>query len=169
MADDPRDPGWGSMLQPRSGGLAVLRAVFIAFVTTPLAVLIGLSFVDVTETRFDPGTAIAILAAVGGMTVSLGGLLKNRLLRGETSAEVAGSYRTSMFVLLALAETIVSAGVLLFLLSGSLLIYLVALGLAVPAYVQAAPTGRDISRQQELLNGRGVNADLLGGLLEGSV
>jgi hypothetical protein len=157
------------MLQPRSGALVVLRTVFIAFVSMPLAVLIAFSFVDVTESRLGTGTAIAILAAVGGMTVSLVGLFKKRLLRGETSTEVASSYRTSMFVLLVLSETIVIVGAVLFFLSGSLLTYVVAVVLAVPAYAQAAPTGRDISRQQELLNGRGVNADLLGGLLEGRV
>lgn len=166
MADDPRDPGWGSMLQPRAGGLVLLRTVFVAFVIVLAAVLIGLSFVDIDEPRLGTGTAVAILAVVGAMNISVAGLLKRILLRGDTSVEVASSYRISMFVLLALAEMVAIVGVVLFLLTGTLTTYVVAAAFAAPTYALAAPTRRDIFRQQEVLNQRGVNADLLGGLLD---
>ncbi|MEX0825577.1 MAG: hypothetical protein WD184_02285 [Acidimicrobiia bacterium] len=168
MADDPRDPGWGSLLQPRAGGLVLLRTVFVAFLIVLVVVLVGLSFVDVDEPLLGTGPAVAILAVVGAMSVSIAGLLKRRLLRGRTSAEVASSYGISMFALLAVAEAVVIVGVVLFLFTGTFAIYLVALVFAAPAYALAAPTRGDITRQQEILNQRGVNADLLGGLLDTS-
>lgn len=164
--DDPRDPGWGAVLQPRSGGLTTLRAVFLAFGSALATALVVIPIVPVGERRIAPSTALVLIVAAAATSISVAGVLKRRTLGGNTSAGVAGSYRVTFFVLLALAEAVAALAVVSYFLTGSVGTYLLGIGLALPGYAMAAPTTSDIARHQERLNQRGALADLMGGLLE---
>jgi hypothetical protein len=76
------------MLQPRSGGLTILRTLFVAF---GLALAIASVVVPTGERRIAPSTALVVIAAAVATSISVAGVLKRRPLRGTTSAAVAGS------------------------------------------------------------------------------
>jgi hypothetical protein len=154
------------MLQPRSGDLTILRTLFVAFGLALAIALVVIPMVPAGERRIAPSTALVVIAAAAATSISVAGVLKRRPLRGTTSAAVAGSYRVTFFLLLALAEAVAALAVVSYFLGGSVGTYFLGIGLALPGYAMAAPTTGDIARHQERLNQRGAGADLLGGLLQ---
>lgn len=178
MTDDPRDPGWGPALGQalrrlvpvrrfEGGTLILLRTLFLAFLIAPAFILLLLLFIGESEPGFSTTLALAILIAIAAVNTSIIGVIRNLPLKGSSAAEIAGGYRSTMFIRVALAEMIALVGFVLFFVTGSLTTYLAGYLLSLAGYAMSAPTAGDIARYQEGLNSRGVSVDLLGTLTGG--
>ena len=171
---DPRDPGWGPSRRLASSffltrevprlPIITVRALYLAFIG-------GLVLRVVIRTVFssgggdmDPGAAFTVLVAIAALETSMVSVARKRALIGTEPEDYAASYRASVILRLAYAESIALAGLVLSYLTDDPVTLYLGMVLSVPAYVLAAPTGADVARYQEQITGVGVDltAALLG-------
>lgn len=170
MTDTPtRDPGWGvskgSFLLillpggmrfvarkngPQVNGLVVLRQVFLSFMTA--AFLIGL--VAFLIVRGEPAKSRALWIALT-IALSVGAAIVVRILEPKldcSSTRALGeTYRNRLFIRVAAAQAGQLFGFVATIASGVWWIYFVGLLLAVPAYWRAAPSVRNVARDEDRL------------------
>ena len=157
---DPRDPGWGKafrLTRPLGSarksssrapdGITAARVVFLSFPAALIIISVALLF-------FDPDFATTALPAVIVVAASAAGLTGIVIVNGRTldCDDPATAYRTSMFFKIALAESPVLVGFVLFFVGGTYLTYLLGVVLAIPSFWLAAPRGADIARRQQQLH-----------------
>jgi len=176
MSDDPRDPGWGSafsqvarrlipVLRTSGDPLTILRTLYLSFWVALVLILWILSFLEADGDSLSPGAGFAIVTGLAAVNTSIVAIVRTRPLTGFTPDELAGAYRSSMFIRLAIAESIAMVGLVLFFVTGSLAVYGLAALLTIPGFLLAAPTSGDIAMHQRLLDERGENVDLFGTLI----
>lgn len=145
------------------GGLVSLRLVFIAFgnalVLIGAVVLIlhvsgGLSGV--------PGRTATAALAVGA--VGVGALVALRLfvpaLDCSSDPALASSYRTRFFLRIAFSEAAALVGFAAFVVAGSPWLYLLGAAFAAVGYTVAAPSRRNLERDEEQLRAAGCGRSL---------
>ena len=92
-----------------------------------------------------------------------------RPLDCTSDASLAASYRTRFFVLVACAESSALAGFALAFVAGALWLYYLGAAFAVVGFAHAAPTVRQVRRDQERLGDQGCRRSLVQHALLGSV
>jgi hypothetical protein len=170
--DQSGDPGWGgpravlfSMVLPvmaigtsarrgTSDALMTMRMIFVYVVQTVLilaVVVIGLSVSD----TIPGGDVDTTLAAIAVTAIGATGLVMARLLPSAldctTAASLVGTYRTRFFIRLALAEAGAMAGFVGFIVTGAPTIFVLGAAFSAVGFTWAAPTTRQLERDQEAL------------------
>ena len=179
--DQSGDPGWGgprvvfTMILPflaigtaahrgTSDALIMMRMVFVYFVQTLVilaVVVIALSVSDtIPGSDVDPMVAALAVAAVGGMGLVLARVVPPAL-DCTTSATLVGTYRTRFFIRLALAEAGAMAGFVGFIVTGRPILFLLGTAFTAAGFARAAPTIRQLERDQEELSWSGCGRLLI--------
>lgn len=171
------DPGWGGRrtfaiaLIPILGaqiakradhGLVALRLIFLSFCSAIVVIgvvvlLIGTD--DATEPAIGLGPAIAIVALIGIAAI----VAADRVRRLDCSSEAAlsTSYRTRLFVRLALGEASALVGFVFLFLADSVLPYFVGAAFTAVVFVRIAPTRARVVADRAALRGRKCDLDLV--------
>jgi hypothetical protein len=172
---DPRDPGWAPARRLvsrlfRAGDaprlpIVTIRAIYLAFLVL-LAILVVVRFgIGSGDGDMQPGTAFTVLVALAALETSMVFATRRRPIGGTEPEDFVATYRASVILRLAYAESIALAAFVLSFLTGDPMTFYAGVALSVPAYLLAAPTGRDITRQQEQVTDAGVGVDLMAALL----
>lgn len=168
------DPGWRPALLsvvPGVGAraaqshptseLLVVRMLFLAF-----AAAIGLfGFVltqlglSSTTASLSPGKAMTIVGAVGIGALVLGPSIE-RPLDCASAGRLVETWRTRFFVRLAIGETPALVGFAAAFISGRVSAYFVGASATAVMFVRAAPSARNIARDQQELYIRGCQQSL---------
>lgn len=160
-------PGLGALVMQRrqrgGDGLVALRALFVAFVT-PM-VWFGVVVLLVVEEDDEP---VPVWPVVGGLVLMgvLAAVASSRVLPLRCGALVS-SYRTRLFVRLAMAEATALAGVVATFVTGHGWLYLVGLAASAPVYRRAAPSRPNLVHDQAQLQESACGRDLTAALRTG--
>lgn len=151
--------------EPNTKSLMVLRALFAAVVAAVVAIGVAVAILgDMKEGDDEPtGVALAIVAGVGCLTLLLRRVV-SRPLDPSSPASLAASYRTRLILRLAVAE---SAALIAFAIGMSLgpwWVYYLGAAFAFVGMAMAAPTQRNLGRDQDALSLAGHELSLLDAL-----
>jgi hypothetical protein len=151
---------------PMSDGLATLRILYLGVLNSTVIIGVVMGIMVATD-AFPPGSGgawigLVVVAAAGLVTLTAKGLAPR--LDCSTPGKLAGTYRVRFIVRLTLAEAPVLAGFVGALVTGEPLLFLVGLPFAVVGYTRAAPTRRNIDRDQDELLAFGCGTSLLDAL-----
>jgi len=115
-------------------------------------------------TGSDTGSLVwigAALAAYAALTLAATWFFVHRPLSGTTALEIRSSYRSTLFLGLAMALSTPMMAVVLALQADAILVYLAGVALSLPALYLASPRSNDLERRQKQLDSRGTSIDLL--------
>jgi hypothetical protein len=182
--DDGGDPGWKEawpglliiLLPPlgvrrqqqlvasgRQSPLLALRSLFVSFcfalVLVGVVVLI-LAAAGSIEQTFPPEYAAIGVVLLGASTLLLPRFVERPLVCTDEGALI-GSYRTRMFIRIALGETPALLGFCAFVLSGAPWLYFVGAVFTVPGFVRAAPSAANLEHDQQELVTAGCGLSLV--------
>jgi F0F1-type ATP synthase membrane subunit c/vacuolar-type H+-ATPase subunit K len=177
----PTDPGWGGVkglllslvpviVQRKSGGdpLVVLRRVFLSFCTALVLIMVVVAVVvDTDEKRtadMSVAAGVAITAVTGIAALIATRFFADRPLECADAPVLANSYRTRFFMRMAFAETTALLGFVLSFVAQSPLPYVVALPFSSVGFWWAAPTARNLARDQAQLTTSECTCNLLAAL-----
>ncbi len=170
MRDD--DPGWPLswksllwLLVPRLGlrrasqgadgqtdGLVVLRQVFLSFCVAIVMFGVVLAFLHAgAEPVPDPSTGVAVILLVVGALGILVEPLVEKPLRCDSDQQLAASYRARFFLRIAFSEAAALFGFVGFFLTYEWWPYPIGAALAVIGFARAAPSRRNLARDEEEL------------------
>lgn len=141
-------------------GLTLLRTIFATFAWA----LAMIGFVSVVlagslDTVLAPGPTAVGVAVVGALSL-LGTYRLTPRLDGTSEPALASGYRTRFFLRIAVAEAAALVGFLGFILTAQPLVYLVGAAFAALGFVTAAPSARNLARDQEDLLASGSTLSL---------
>lgn len=147
-----------------TGGLVLLRMIWCSFVFSTVGM--GVVVIFATDHALSTGAAwFVVLAAHAGLIYGVGlRLVASPPIVGPTSADAAVQWRIRMFLRIAFASTLPLVGFVGTFVTGPWWIYYVGAGLAAPGFVRAAPSRRNLARDQRQLDRDGVAIDLVGAL-----
>jgi hypothetical protein len=138
--------------------------MYLGLVAAPILFVIAFSYITRWD-RGDDGVAPLVVGAITVASIVSARAAAHRPLLSRSSQELAGSYRTRMFVGIGLADIAVLGAVSLsFVLSNSL--WLIAVG-AVATEMGlwlVAPSRRNLAADQERLRQAGSSLDLVAAL-----
>jgi hypothetical protein len=171
-----RDPGWWPALRrlplapfpllARLGTanghpLTHIRLMYCSFVVS--LVLIGaiLAFLFAGSQATNESWINPALIVYGVCAFLLTRMFWKKPLAGESPAAILGTYRSAMFLTLAVAMTPALWAFVLSFLTNSLATYLLGVAVGLPSLYLAAPRSRDLERRQVQLYERGLSIDLL--------
>ena len=184
VSELPQDPGWGRPLdialalvappiafrRSQPAALAALRGLFLAF-SMGLALI---SFVVVpflstgtdTDDALDPTVAAGAIAGIGAALHIASRLFASptRYQSCRSSTELAGLFRSQVFLRLALAETSAMLGFIAFFLTDSVIPYAVGAAWAAIGFLHLAPTRRRLEHLQAEITLQGCPHQLLNAL-----
>jgi hypothetical protein len=170
------DPGWSGIWRKalvglipfglgrvhRAPGIATLRSVFVSYVAAVLLFGIPLAFVTPRSQSGDT-TTICLVAVIVAGAVGIGAahMFRGRPLDVSSAVALADAYRSNFFLKLAFAEFIALVGFTLTFVSGSYVVYPIAVALSLVAFAVAAPTRSDVTDRQDEIRRAGSPLDLL--------
>lgn len=177
----PTDPGWGGVKglllalvpmvaqrQSRGDPLVVLRRVFLSFCTALVLILVVVVVVVETGEQRTAGLSVAAAAgitAVAGIAALMARrFFADRPLECSDAPALANSYRTRFFLRMAFAETTALLGFVLSFVAQSPWPYVVALPFTAVGFWWAAPTARNLARDQAQLTASECACNLLAAL-----
>jgi hypothetical protein len=166
MAPEPyEDPGWVRPLTNRfmgapgtgtsgAAGVVVTRFLFMSLLGAAVAILVVTVIIikRVGTPDLDLGLALLLLGIVG---IGLAGWTTRRRLDIKSLAALAKSYRTNLFIGIAVSEWVLFVGFAFSFIRQELWPYLIVLPLYLIAMVTIAPSKRNIERRQEQVNQQG--------------
>jgi hypothetical protein len=170
------DPGWWPALQPalrsvlpwywfalnrkrRSGaqqpGLIAMRTMYVGLVWSLPLWVIAFSFIAPWDGG-DEGPAAYIVVATGLMCLGATARMMRQQLATSSRDALAGSYRTRMFIGVGVSEIPVLVAIAsTFLFQDSLWLIVLGAAFSLAAFWLAAPSKRNLARDQERLRERG--------------
>jgi len=188
----PHDPGWpnfGTSIRslwtvlapglrirqfqqhsgPGADSLTFVRVMYIQYCV--MLVVIGLALVVLGATSVHAAKDVAAWAAAV-VAVGIVGLVTPRLVQrpldGTSDANLAGTYRTRFFLRIAFGNVAALVAFVASFAAGEYLLYLLGCAFSVVAFVDAAPSKKNIAADQRDLVRGGCNRSLLGALIGGT-
>jgi len=150
----------------RTGGLRALRVLFSSFFLSLLLFLPMLTFIAPwSDGETDPLWIPLFVGAYGAVSVVLVRWTMLRPLDVRSARTVAGSYDSSMWLGIALAQSAAFVGVVCVFITGDLWLYVEGLIFASLGMVLIAPTRRNIERRQRRIEAEGSSISLLEALM----
>lgn len=140
--------------------LVNLRNAYLSFVGSLF--VYGLILPSVVPFRGDKATLGWVIALVA--LAAAASVFPRLVERPLSCDDLAGGYRTRMFLRIAFANSIALFGFVFAFTSMSNWLYYVGVLLAVPGFVRAAPTRQALIREQDELAARGCNHSLVAAL-----
>ena len=185
MSGRGEDPGWGPVirklplllipvvgmtrLSKEPNGLLAMRILWVVFVNA--IVLIGVVVLllgDELDGVLNPSLALAATVMVGVFAQLAG----PRLVRGPdllSAAAFAPTFQRWFFSRVAFAEVAALFGFVMFILSGSGLVYALGAVIALAGMIDAAPGARRLATLQKQADDEGSGLDVLGALQQGGL
>jgi len=179
------DPGWGPVIRrlplllipvvgmtrlaKEANGLLAMRILWVVFVNA--IVLIGVVVVFLGgefDGAVDSSLALAATVVVGVFTQLAG----PRFVRGpdvSSASAFVPTFQRWFFSRVAFAEVAALFGFVMFVLSGSGLVYAVGAVIALAGMIDAAPGARRLAALQERADAEGSGLDVLSALQQGGL
>lgn len=144
-----------------ASGLILVRQLFLSF-----AVAIAMFGFVLTQLGLTPGDAsmssgtVVVLVGVVALVALVIGLIVEQPLDGSSAGRLAETWRTRFFIRIALGEAPALAGFVGAILAGSVSPYVLGAFATAVIFGRAAPSARNIAKDQERLNDRGAALSL---------
>ena len=175
---DDADPGWEPAVarlpkvfpNPRETDpdpLTVMRIIFLGLEIALFLWLLVLSFVTPWSDG-DVGAWPWIVVAAGLLSLAGVAWVRRRQFNTESETDLAGQFRTAMFLGIGIAEIAWLVGLVATLLTKSLWIYLLGLGFAFLDMTLVAPGRAEIARRQRQIDATHPGLSLTRSLLRPS-
>src|ERR1700730_12768968 len=171
------DPGWSGVWPSalwgfipmiglhrvrRGRGIEPLRSVFVSYMTGVVLFGVPLAFVALHHGSSATTTVcIGAVLAAGVMSIAAINMFQRRPRDVSSPATLADTYRSNFFLKVAFAEFIALVGFTLTFVSGSYVLYPIAVALSLLAFAVAAPTRADVTGRQDEIRLVGSSLDLL--------
>ena len=147
-------------------GLVLLRRMFASFsqaiivIGVVVIVLYNIASLGDNDTGVEPIPAAAAVVLLSGMLLILARVIPPPLDCSDPGT-LAGCYRTRFFVRIACSEMPALLGFVAFMLTNQPLLYVLGAAATMIGFAHAAPTTRNLDRDQEELNSRGCGTALI--------
>lgn len=141
-------------------------ACFVAVVFV-LAIVVGVFTVTGTAARGLEVPLTAVVVTLVGVAFSaVGRLTRQRSLRCGSRVEVLRSYRARLVGCAFLAEGPAAAGLVAFLLTDNVAVFMIGAGFAAIGFIPLAPSRRNLEAEEHEFARRGCRQSLVGALLD---
>jgi hypothetical protein len=171
------DPGWGGikhillfmlpggaqLAKRQADALVATREIFVSFCTALAlfgVVLVFLGF-DGTRSQISDVVAAGIVVVIGVATLALRMVFGNRSLDCAGVVQLRTSYRSRFFLRMAIAEVAALCGFVLTFMAEASWLYFVGAAFTAVGFAAAAPTRRQLARDQARLTATGCSLDLV--------
>jgi hypothetical protein len=149
----------------RTEALSASRMIFIGIFLTPFTLLLVLSFVANDPDRWSlPGAFGWVVAGVGAAALLVVSLRRHRPLDWSDPKALVISWRTALFIGIAIAELPLFVAFVLTFSSRNLWVFVIGLAFTVVGFLLVAPSRHNIEKRQEQLDAAGSSL-LLGEIL----
>lgn len=145
-----------------ASGLVEARQLFLAFALAIVMIGFVLTLLDLlpADAPMSSGTVMVLVGALAFVALVLGPIVE-RPLDGSSLGRLEETWRTRFFVRIAFGEAPALAGFAGALLAGSTSPYILSAAATAVMFARAAPSARNIAKDQEGLNDRGCSLSLL--------
>jgi hypothetical protein len=148
-------------LRAQQPGLIAMRTMYVGLVVALPLWVIAFSFIAPWDGG-DEGAAPYIVLAIGLISLGATARILGRQLDTSSGKALAGSYRVRMFIGIGSSEVAVLVAIITtFLFQDSLWLIVLGAALSLVGFWLAAPSKRNLARDQERLREQGSPLDLV--------